>query len=379
MKPFRLLILTPSALPTVTGNAMTAERWRRCLVGMGLDVRVLDTEGLDADRLKREIDRFTPDLLHLHNAYRAGGLLLHPALADCRGRLPLVVSPSGTDMNIESNADPGKERVSRVLSQAEAIIVQSEEGRERLQEIVPARMDRVHFVPKSFVWLGEETSDLRASCGFSPGDVVFFMPAGIRPVKRNLECLLGFEGIHALRSRAKVIFAGPPLDEAYAERFRREVERLRVFARWIPPIHPAAMRSAYCSVDVILNGSASEGLSNVLIEGRAAGRPLLASDIPGNRWPVLGDAGDPLMGLLFEPGERDDFVRKALMLIDDAELRRKLGEAGAAYASRMPGPCDEARALIAVYESIRSARKGESSLWETDEASPRAGVSRSTG
>lgn len=351
MKPFRLLILTPSALPTVTGNAMTAERWRRSLVGMGLDVRVLDTEGLDADGLKREIDRFKPDLLHVHNAYRAGGLLLHPALADCRGRLPLVVSPSGTDLNIESKVDPGKERVSRVLSPAEAIIVQSEEGRERLQEIVPDRMDRVYLVPKSFVWLGEERVDLRASCGFSSGDVVFFMPAGIRPVKGNLECLLGFERIHALRSQAKVVFAGPPLDEAYAERFCREAERLRVFARWIPPIHPAAMRAAYGSVDVILNGSASEGLSNVLIEGRAAGKPLLAPDIPGNRWPVLGDPGDAPMGLLFGPSDRADFIEKALRLIDDATRRRELGEAGAAYSRRMPGPCEEARALVAVYEA----------------------------
>jgi len=350
MKPFRLLILTPSALPTVTGNAMTAERWRRSLVGMGLDVRVLDTEGLDAGDLKREIDRFKPDLLHIHNAYRAGGLLLHRALADCLGRLPFVVSPSGTDMNIESKVDSGRERVGRVLSRAEAIIVQSKEGRGRLQEIVPNRMDRVHFVPKSFVWLGEETLDLRASCGFSPGDVVFFMPAGIRLVKGNLECLLGFERIHELRSAAKVIFAGPPLDEAYAERFFREAERMRVFARWVPPIHPAAMRTAYRSADVILNGSASEGLSNVLIEARAAGKPLLASDIPGNRWPVLGDAGDSPMGVLFDPSDPDDFVRKAILFVDDAILRRKLGDAGAAYAWRMPGPCDEARALIAVYQ-----------------------------
>ena len=356
MKPFRLLILTPTALPAVTGNAMTAERWRRSLVGMGLDVRVLDTEGLDAVGLALEIDRFKPHLLHVHNVYRAGGLLLHPALADCRGRLPIVVSPSGTDMNIESKADVGKERVSRVLSRAEAIIVQSEEGRERLQEIVPGRMDRVYLVPKSFVWLGEEASDLRASCGFSPGDVIFFVPAGIRPVKGNLECLLGFERIHALRTQAKIIFAGAPLDEAYAERFCRETERLRVLARWIPPIHPAAMRAAYGSVDVILNGSASEGLSNVLIEGRAAGKPLLASDIPGNRWPVLGDPGDSPMGLLFDPLDRVDFIEKALRLIDAATLRQELGDAGAAYSQRMPGPCDEARALLAVYQAAMGGR-----------------------
>ena len=359
MKPFRLLILTPTALPAVTGNAMTAERWRRSLVGMGLDVRVIPTEGLAPGDLKGEVIRFRPDLVHVHNAYRAGGLLLHPALDQGCGTLPLVVSPSGTDMNIETKADAGKDRVSRVLSRAEAIIVQSEEGRERLHEIVPGRVNRVHFVPKSFVWLGEETLDLRASCGFSPGDVVFFMPAGIRPVKRNLECLLGFDRIHALRSQAKVVFAGSPLDEAYAERFYREAERLHGFAQWIPPIHPAAMRAAYGSVDVILNGSASEGLSNVLIEGRAAGKPLLASDIPGNRWPVLGDPGDSPMGILFNPADPDDFVRKAILLVDDAMLRRKLGEAGAAYARRMPGPCDEARALVAVYEAAMGRTRWE--------------------
>ena len=115
------------------------------------------------------------------------------------------------------------------------------------------------------------------------------------------------------------------------------------------------MRAAYRSVDVILNGSASEGLSNVLIEGRAAGKPLLASDIPGNRWPVLGDAGDSPMGVLFDPSDPNDFVRKAILLVDDAMLRRKLGEAGAAYARRMPGPCDEARALVGVYEAAMGA------------------------
>ena len=111
------------------------------------------------------------------------------------------------------------------------------------------------------------------------------------------------------------------------------------------------MRAAYGSVEVILNGSASEGLSNVLIEGRAAGKPLLVSDIPGNRWPVLGDPGDSTMGLLFGPSDRADFIEKALRLIDDATLRQKLGEAGAAYSQRMPGPGDEARALVAVYET----------------------------
>ena len=62
------------------------------------------------------------------------------------------------------------------------------------------------------------------------------------------------------------------------------------------------------------------------------------------------------MGLLFDPSDPDDFVSKAIRLVDDAGLRRKLGEAGAAYARRMPGPCDEARALVAVYERAMGHR-----------------------
>ncbi len=379
MNPFKLLILTPTALPAVTGNAMTAERWRRSLVGMGLDVRVIATEGCGPQDLARDIERFRPDILHVHNAYRAGGILLDEVLTGLRARLPLVVSPSGTDMNIESRVPGRREVVGRVLHRADAIIVQSEEGRARLREIIPGRMDRVFFAPKSFVWLGEETQDLRASCDVPPGGVLFFMPAGIRPVKGNLECLQTLEKVHAQRPQVRAVFAGPLLDGPYAERFLRDLERMRAFARWISPIAPAAMRSAYASADVVVNGSLSEGLSNILIEGKAAGKPLLASDIPGNRWPVLGDAGDPPMGLLFDPSDPSDFVDKAIRLIDDAALRRTLGDAGAAYAMRMPGPCDEARGLIAVCESVRAARKGEGSLWQTGKAGPRAGVSRSTG
>lgn len=353
MSSFRLLILTPTALPTVSGNAMTAERWRRSLVGMGLDVRVIATEGLQPDEMGHEIIRFKPDLLHVHNAYRAGGLLIHDALSRAWRGLPLIVSPSGTDMNIESRRQPAGEIVRAVLGRANAIIVQSEEGRARLAEVIPGRMGRVFFVPKAFVWLGEEPSNLQGNAGTD--QVLFFMPAGIRPVKGNLECLLGFESVHALRPQARIVFAGPALDGNYTESFRTEVNRLHAYARWVPQIPPAAMRAAYEASDVVLNASFSEGLSNVLLEGKAAGKPLLASDIPGNRWPVLGDPGDPAMGVLYDPKDPDDFVKKALLLIDDDPLRRKLGDAGAAYASRMPGPCDEARALVGVYEAAMAA------------------------
>ncbi len=44
----RVLILTPTALPFVTGNAITAERWRRSLSKKGIGVEVLATQGIHA-------------------------------------------------------------------------------------------------------------------------------------------------------------------------------------------------------------------------------------------------------------------------------------------------------------------------------------------
>ena len=152
-----------------------------------------------------------------------------------------------------------------------------------------------------------------------------------------------------VRPNIRVVFAGPTLDAAYTARFEQEVLRLNTFARWIPLIPPEAIRSALETADVVLNSSFSEGLSNSLLEAIAAGRPVLASDIPGNRLPVLGENGDPPAGTLFDPHNQDDFIRHAIRLIDDEKIRNVFGQAGRLRVSTWPTPETEADGLITAY------------------------------
>ena len=161
---------------------------------------------------------------------------------------------------------------------------------------------------------------------------------------------MGLEEVHAARPRVRAVFAGPAIDEKYAFRFETEIRRCVAFARWIPLIPPAAMRSAYREADVVLNASSSEGLSNALLEAMAAGRPLLATDIGGNREPVLGQNGDEPSGCLFALNDPGDFVRQAIRLADDENLRKGLALAGEKRAAAWPGPGDEAGGLIRAYE-----------------------------
>jgi len=80
--------------------------------------------------------------------------------------------------------------------------------------------------------------------------------------------------------------------------------------------------------DVLLSTSAYEGQSNTILEAMAAGIPVIATDIPGNRDLVA----DGETGLLVPDGgdfrlRRRSFVEKTLYLLEHVELRRSMGVA----------------------------------------------------
>jgi len=354
----RVLMLSPTTLPTVTGNAVTVERWRQALSKGGFAVRVLATEGLSDGQLVQEVRDFKPDLIHAHHIFRAGGMLLSLRVgSECNG-LPIVVSPAGTDINIDLKESDRREVISKVLGLASAVIVQRHETVQTLKQVAPSLDGRVAYVPKSCSWLGDDFFDLRGIAGCQRENFLFFLPAGIRPVKGNLECLAALEKVYVVRPSIHAVFAGPALDRDYAMRFEKEVTRLKAFARWIPLIPLRAMRSAYEAADVVLISSFSEGLSNTLLEAMAAGKPILASDIPGNRRHVLGENGESPCGFLYGLNGPEDFVRKAMVLIDDERLRRSLGDAGQKKSTIGPSPENEAAQLALVYERVMVSSKG---------------------
>lgn len=81
--------------------------------------------------------------------------------------------------------------------------------------------------------------------------------------------------------------------------------------------------------DVLLNGSAYEGQSNSILEAMAMGIPVIATDIPGNRDLVI----DGVTGLLVPDSAGDfrfrrrTFVEKTISLLENVELRKKMGTA----------------------------------------------------
>jgi glycosyltransferase involved in cell wall biosynthesis len=69
---------------------------------------------------------------------------------------------------------------------------------------------------------------------------------------------------------------------------------------------------------------AQEGLSRTSVEAMASGKPVVASRIGGLPFTVA----DGATGLLCHPGDPDDLARKLAILLDDADLRQRMGLAG---------------------------------------------------
>ncbi len=75
---------------------------------------------------------------------------------------------------------------------------------------------------------------------------------------------------------------------------------------------------------VVFPTIAQEALGRTAVEAMAAGKPVVASRIGGLQFTVA----DGATGLLCEPGDADDLARKLELLLEDSELRLRLGTTG---------------------------------------------------
>jgi glycosyltransferase involved in cell wall biosynthesis len=85
----------------------------------------------------------------------------------------------------------------------------------------------------------------------------------------------------------------------------------------------ADVRPFYRLADVFVLPSETEGLSNALLEAMAAGLPVIASNVGGNREVIEHGVN----GFLIDWSDTAAVARLMAMLLDDGNLRRAVGEA----------------------------------------------------
>ena len=132
---------------------------------------------------------------------------------------------------------------------------------------------------------------------------------------------------------------------AVADETVRQWEREGILTWWgFREDIAAALQQA----SIVCMPSYREGLPRVLIEAAACGLPIVTTDVPGCREIV----DDGVNGLLVPPRDGPATAAAIARLVDNPDLRRRMGEASRAMTVAEYGVDDFVRRTLSVYAEV---------------------------
>ena len=111
-----------------------------------------------------------------------------------------------------------------------------------------------------------------------------------------------------------------------------------------------AMPDVLASAHVVVLASEREGIPKILLEAAAAGRPAVATDVPGSR-DVVVDGETGFLVPLHDPTALADAIGR---LVGDADLRRRMGAAARARAEAHFDEREAVERTLGLYERLAS-------------------------
>ena len=271
--------------------------------------------------IRRVKDAAGFDLLRVHSLrYIGPGALL------ARRRLRLDVPVVAHHHHLDP--DPLNSVIEkRVIDAVDAVVVGSEFSRRQLHETLGARIDHVAVVPYGIdakFASRPPRQDLVDRWGLRGRPVVLFF-GGLKP-RKNLETMLDvWTAVAPAHPDARLLVAG---GGALLDELRRRAERLGlsdsvVFTGYVPEADKA---DYFNLADVFFFPSAMEGFGLAVGEAMSSGLPVVVS----NRGSIPELVVDGEGGFVSDPADPARFAERLRLLLGDAALRRKFGQANAA-------------------------------------------------
>jgi glycosyltransferase involved in cell wall biosynthesis len=127
------------------------------------------------------------------------------------------------------------------------------------------------------------------------------------------------------------------------------------------------MPGVYASLDVLVLSSLAESMPMCLLEGMAAGKPVVATRVGSVPELIISEQ----TGLLVEPGDLNGLAAAILRLVADAELASRLGQRGRLRVARHFSAEAMAKTYLDQYEQVRMWRRNGGHKGVELEASPR--------
>ncbi len=400
----KIVLYTVSSLPTIGGMEMVVHHLARTLHELGHQVRVLTGGGCwsqrgfdlgypihrwptlkgvvpDQERLMRlllDSGIWGCDVVHAHDTYLTG---YAAARLKRYRKIPVVVTPHGEDIHVIPEIGFGVRlnprlapKVSRTLEEADLLTAISA-GVERSLLDAGARREKIRRIPNGVDnkrFLGPRTWSVCAYFGI-PAQARLILSVGNYYPRKGFEVLVrsmpiilareplahlvivgkGTEILHPLIRElgvgASVTITGPIL---YAMHAKGGCE-----GNGTPPgLDPLA--DLYRASELYVSAGMSEeaeGLSLALLDAMAAGLPIVATEISGNRDVIVhGEAG-----FLVPPADPERLAQSVIEVLANSRLSSMMGCKAKEVAARYAWT-EIARQYLAVYEEAIELNRGAS-------------------
>ncbi len=308
------MILAPS-------RSRPIEPWVR-VVGHSIDVRYnrstapIDPRPWAVGRVRRLLASFRPEVLHVHEPFTPSTSMWATLFA----RGPVVATfHAGPDRSRLSDlAAPALRRLARrisvrlAVSERAARFARAHVGGEF--RVVPNGIDVARFAEATPAELG-------------PGHAILFV--GRLDERKGFPVAVEAFGILASdRPDLRLVVVGDGRDREAVDRLEPAI-RERVAMLGAVPNDELPRYHAACDA-LIVPSLGGESFGIVLVEGMAAGLPIVASRIPGYDEVIT----DGVEGFLVPPSEPEALAAATARLLDDPALAQGMREAGRERARR---------------------------------------------
>lgn len=275
-------------------------------------------------QVARAVGSLQAQIVHTHS-FRAGlvGALVMPGAGGARLAATIHNFPPGPPEGRAKARRRDRWAVQMLLRRADRLITVSDALRRELAELRPRAADKMLTIPNGVDTTKDPVDQAAARRLFdlNPLAPVIGMVARLAPEKGIPQFLRCCQVVSQQRPEAQFLLAGdgPLREQVEADRGKLGLEdRVRLLGE------VDALHELLAALDVLVVASTTEGSSVVAMQAMCQQRPVVATRVGG----VPEVVSDGETGILVEPENHRELARGVLTLLDDADLRARMGVRG---------------------------------------------------
>ena len=305
-------------------------------------------------QIKKHLRRLQPDIVHTHSA--KAGILGRFAAYNLKQALKIVHTIHGWSFHpYQSNwlnkfyiaiEKAAAKRTDFFISVADAMTNQALAAgigeHDKFATAYSAVEEDGFLRPKPI----EQKRQFRQKYGISENAVVLITIARLFMLKGHDYIIESAKTLSKQYKNAVWLFVG---DGNLSEHYQKQVCQLNLTDRikFTGLLSPKEIPLAIASSDILVHCSLREGLARALPQAMLCGKPAISFDVDGAREVVNENTGR-----LIEPKNVEQLTNACAELIENAELRNKLGKAGRESVKRKFAPQTMVDTIEVVYKQL---------------------------